>query len=288
MTSTERTNVMLRITTTLILLLLCGGLSAQTFEDQVMELLNIERWDNGALPPLKRSDLLDTSAGTHSSNMATRNFFAHCDLDTGDQFWDRIIDAGYTSYFYIAENIAAGQNTPSWVVDAWMASAGHRANILSTDFYEVGVGWVYDSTDTNNVRRDSTGDCVSDSTSGPWYHYWTLNFGRRSMSYPVVINREAYQTSSRNVDLYLYGGFWATEMRIRNESGVFTDWQPFQAEVAWQLSPGSGLREVFVEIRDAVNTAYASDTIISTDISNDIFSDSFETGDLSRWSVTVP
>jgi hypothetical protein len=286
MTSTKCINVKLGAATTLALLLLCSGLQAQTFEDQVMELLNVERWDNGTLPPLKRCDLLDSSAETHSSNMATRNFFAHCDLDTGQSPWARIIAAGY-SYFYAGENIAAGQSTPSWVVDAWMASAGHRAAILSTDFYDVGVGWVYDSTDSNNVRRDSNGDCVSDGTSGPWYHYWTLNFGRRSMSYPVVINREAYQTSSREVDLYLYGGFWATEMRLRNEAGVWTDWQPFQSDIAWQLTPGSGLREVFVEIRDAANTAYASDTIISTDISNDIFSDAFELGDLSRWSAVI-
>ena len=66
-----------------------------SLEDQLMELTNQERWNNGHLPPLKRNSLLDSSAETHSSNMATRNFFAHCDPDTGTLPWHRIAAAGY-------------------------------------------------------------------------------------------------------------------------------------------------------------------------------------------------
>ena len=256
-----------------------------------MELVNQERWTNGQLPPLKRNTMLDSSSETHSSNMATRNFFAHCDLDTWSTPWDRMVAAGY-DWNTAAENIAGGYSTAAATMAQWMGSSGHRGNILATDFRELGIGYVNDSSDTSNVRSgDAYGNCpVASTGNGPYYHYWTQNFGTRSGVYPIIIEREKYETATRAVSLYLYGSGWATEMRIRNENGSWTAWQPFSANVAWQLSAGAGTKEVFVEIRSGATVRAASDTIISTVATdpNLVFEDDFESNNTNRWSTTVP
>ncbi len=261
-----------------------------SLEDQIMELTNQERWNNGQLPPLKRNSLLDNSAETHSTNMATRHFFAHCDLDTKATAWDRIGAAGY-DFNWAGENIAGGNSTATETMDQWMGSSGHRANILSSDFRELGVGYVYNPADTANARTDNNGDCNEDGT-WPYVirHYWTQNFGTINIVYPVVINREAYETATRNVNLYLYGSGWASEMRIRNENGTWTAWQPFSTNVAWQLSAAAGTKEVFVEIRSGATVRGASDTIVSTVTAdpNLVFEDGFESNNTNAWSDTVP
>ena len=259
-----------------------------TFEDQVMALVNQRRWENGQLPPLKRVDLLDTSSENHSSNMATRDFFMHCDPDTLTMPADRMTAAGYAATSS-AENIAAGYATPEAVMAGWMGSTGHRANILTTTNREIGIGHVFQAGDQGNVRQSANGNCpATSSNNGPWYHYWTQNFGLRSTVYPVVINREALETDTAQVELYLYGVGWASEMRMRNESGAFTAWMPFSANVAWQLTPGPGLREVFVEIRQGGTVRAASDTILSTDAGDLIFADGFESGTTGAWSSLNP
>ena len=256
-----------------------------SFEDQVMEIVNQERWNNGQLAPLKRHALLDTSSELHSTNMASRDFFAHCDPDTGTQSGGRMTAVGYI-WNFASENIAAGYTTPTAVMAGWMASAGHRANILSTSANELGIGYFFQSGDAANVRVDLNSDCVPESSNnGPYFHYWTQNFGRRSSNYPVVINREAYQTSTPNVQLYLYGTGWATQMRLRNETGTWTSWQTFSANVPWTLSAGGGVKTVNVELRNAALTVLsASDTIVLEGAPvNLIFSDSFESGNTLAW-----
>ncbi len=162
-----------------------------TFEDVLIELVNQERWNNGQLAPIKRVDLLDTSSETHSSNMATRNFVMHCDPDTLTRPWDRMAAAGY-AYSSAAENIAWGYPSPEAVIDGWMGSSGHRANILSTTYREMGNGYVYQAGDAGNVRRTTTSSCAPNVfNEGPFFRYWTQNFGKRNTVYPVVINRES-------------------------------------------------------------------------------------------------
>lgn len=92
-----------------------------TFEEEVMELVNLERWNNGQLPPLKQNDFLDASSETHSNNMAVRDFVMHCDPDTGTLPWDRMIAAGHL-YSSAGENIAWGYPDPQAVVGGWMAT----------------------------------------------------------------------------------------------------------------------------------------------------------------------
>lgn len=239
---------------------------APSIEEQVVMLVNQARWENGQLPPLKHRDLLDNSSELHSSNMAVRNFFAHCDPDTLTQPWDRMAAAGY-NWNSAAENIAAGYNGPAAVMTAWMASSGHRANILSTGVRELGVGYSYQAPDQANVRDDPNGDCVPDSSdNGPFYHYWTQNFGRIDTVFPLVINREAYETNSRNVNLYMYGSGWAEEMRFSNGGGSWSAWEPFGANKLWTLTAGTGQKTVVSEIRRGGVVRAASDTIWLNDI----------------------
>lgn len=257
-----------------------------TYEDTLIELVNQERWDNGQLAPYKRVDLLDTSSETHSINMAARNFVMHCDPDTLTQPWDRMVAAGYI-WSSAAENIAWGQQSPAEVMTSWMGSPFHRANILSTTYREMGNGFYNQNGDQGNVRRVTTTSCTPNVfNEGPFYRYWTQNFGRRSSVYPVVIDREAYLTDTRNVSLYLYPG--GAEMRIRNETGTWSAWQPHSANVAWQLSYGNGTKTVNVEMRTGGTVRSSSDTIILEDTSDIVFIDGFNLGNTSSWSSVSP
>jgi uncharacterized protein YkwD len=235
--------------------------AAATYEDQLIELVNQARWDNGMLPPLKRVDLLDNAAELHATNMANRNFHMHCDPDTLTQPGERMIAAGY-AWVSASENIAAGYTSPAAVMGGWMASSGHRANILSTSQREIGLGFFLAMTDAANVRSASTGGCTPNSAGGPYFYYWTQNFGLRNHA-PVVIDREAFETLDSTVDLYLYGSGWATQMRLRNENDAWSAWLPFSANVpGWSLSGGNGTRTVHAEIRNGSGSTFAaSDTI---------------------------
>lgn len=236
---------------------------APSFEDQVVEIVNQER-DQAGVPPLKRNPQLDASSVLHSTNMADRDFFNHCDPDTGDSSGDRMTAAGYP-WIDAGENIAAGYSTPADVMAAWMTSPGHRNNIESSDYREIGVGYVQPAGDANNVRRDldAVPDCIPDAANyGPYYRYWTQNFGRRFNVYPVIINQEAYLTDSRDVSLYVYGSGFAEAMRFRNEDGTWSAWESFSQNKNWQLSAGDGEKTVTAEIRNSSSSVLnAIDTI---------------------------
>ncbi|MEU5159264.1 CAP domain-containing protein [Streptomyces sp. NPDC020875] len=120
-------------------------------EAEVLELVNQERAKAGCAP-LRYDAGLAKLAGNFSSDMAGRGFFDHTDPD-GDTPWDRAEQAGVKNL--AAENIARGQGDAAAVMDAWMKSEGHRANILNCDYKTLGVG-------------------VHLGDGGPW---WTQNFG---------------------------------------------------------------------------------------------------------------
>jgi alkaline phosphatase len=231
--------------------------------DEIVELVNVERLNNGNLPPLKHEAILDSSAQTHSDNMAARDFFMHCDPDTGSLATNRMVAAGYTGWNAAAENIAAGYATAQTVVAGWMASLyGHRENILSTVVRELGVGYAYQASDQATVRRSSTGTCSPDSAnSGPYLHYWTQNFGRRAAVYPVVIEREAFTTPAIHVALYVYGPTGATQMRFSNDGNDWSDWQTYSPDVSWNLSAGNGHKRVYAQVTDGSAVYAADDTI---------------------------
>ncbi len=120
-------------------------------ETQVLNLVNEERAAAGC-SPVKPDAELAALAENFSKDMDARDFFDHTDPD-GDTPWDRAEQAGISGLG--GENIARGQADAEAVMDSWMNSEGHRANILNCEFTRLGVGAHF-------------GD------GGPW---WTQDFG---------------------------------------------------------------------------------------------------------------
>lgn len=134
----------------------CGETVNSSFEDQVLDLINQERTSRG-LTAFARDSRLDTAARLHSADMACSNYFDHNSLD-GSTPWDRIHRQGY-QYSSAAENIAAGYATPTDVVDGWMGSSGHKANILDPDLTQIGIGYAH--TDSSKYGAYWTTDFAS-------------------------------------------------------------------------------------------------------------------------------
>jgi hypothetical protein len=105
---------------------------------RVLELTNIERQKVG-VPPLALSTELTSAAQSYSVVLATSGCFAHTCGPVPDMA-DRLDQAGYQGWTAIAENIAAGYPTPETVVAGWMSSPGHRENLLSPSYAEIGIG----------------------------------------------------------------------------------------------------------------------------------------------------
>ena len=119
-----------------------GSSSNLTYEQKVVELVNVERQKAG-LPALKMDSAISNLARAKSKDMAVNNYFAHQSPTYGSA-GDMLRQYGISWHAW-GENIAAGQSTPEIVVNAWMNSSGHRANILSSNFSKIGVGYVTNS-----------------------------------------------------------------------------------------------------------------------------------------------
>ncbi|KUN19967.1 stress protein [Streptomyces antibioticus] len=105
---------------------------------EVVDRTNRERTRHG-LPPLTVDPHLTAAAQAHSTDMIARAFYSHTSPD-GSRPWDRAAAAG-ANRRSIGENIACGQRSPAEVVEGWMNSPGHRANILKPDFTHIGIGF---------------------------------------------------------------------------------------------------------------------------------------------------
>ena len=250
-----------------------GAADQQAWEWEVVRLVNTERArpENGNLPPLKFTAGLRSAARAHSQDMGTDDYFDHNSYNynggswTFSQSWSGRILAYYTGGA-LGENIAAGYSSPAQVMSSWMASAGHRYNILSSNFTEIGVGYYYDAGDSSNVYVPSLNP-ADQHGNGPYYHYWVQDFGQRSDVYPVVINSEVYSTTSRTVQLYVYGP-GCGQMRFSNDNIHWSSWETFCTDKTWLLAEGvSGIRTVYVQVKDGSQTYSASDDIyyVSTD-----------------------
>jgi uncharacterized protein YkwD len=104
-------------------------------------LLNVERAHHG-LAPLREEHHLQHAATAYSHTMVSRRFFDHVGPD-GSTLPQRIAHAGYRGWSTIGENIAWGSgrlSTPATIVNRWMHSPGHRANILNGAFDQIGIG----------------------------------------------------------------------------------------------------------------------------------------------------
>jgi uncharacterized protein YkwD len=129
-------------------------------------LLNQERAAHG-LSPVSENQALARASLAYSQRLVAESFFAH-DAPDGTDVVDRLTAAGYirpSSAWEVGENLAWAQGvlaSPANVVKAWMESPGHRDNILTPSYRDVGVGIV-----------------LGTPTAGPAGSTFTTNFGRR-------------------------------------------------------------------------------------------------------------
>ncbi|MEU0086781.1 CAP domain-containing protein [Streptomyces sp. NPDC006274] len=129
-----------------------GGSDADGTEAQVLALVNRERASAGCSPVTSNAELT-RAADDYSDVMARSGVMSHTGPD-GSTMTTRVEAAGY-EWSTLGENIARGQADAASVMESWMNSPGHRANILNCSFKELGVG-------------------VHFGDGGPW---WTQNFG---------------------------------------------------------------------------------------------------------------
>jgi len=129
-------------------------LEADEWAARVIELVNDERARDGK-PPVSANAVLTRIAEDYACEMIEGDFFDHVSPITGSTVGSRALQYGY--YFRkVGENLAGGQASPEQVMSEWMASDGHRANILDEDFVDIGVA----------VR-----------TGGEYRIYWVQEFG---------------------------------------------------------------------------------------------------------------
>lgn len=113
--------------------------SVTAYETEVVRLVNEIREDNG-LTPLTQDWQLSRVARYKSQDMMELGYFSHTSPTYGSPF--EMMKSFGISYRSAGENIAKGYQTPKAVVDAWMNSPGHKANILNSSFTHIGVGYV--------------------------------------------------------------------------------------------------------------------------------------------------
>jgi uncharacterized protein YkwD len=112
----------------------------------------------GAAAPLAWNDKLTLAAEGHSQDMAAKDYFSHTSAD-GRTLGDRVNATGY-AWSSLGENIAAGYPSVDSVMDGWIASPGHCANLMNAGFAEVGVV------------------CVPNGGAASYPTYWTMDLGR--------------------------------------------------------------------------------------------------------------
>ncbi len=115
------------------------------YASEVFDLVNSQRSANGQ-SALTYSAEAAKVAQAKAEDMAANNYFSHTSPTYGSAF--DMLKANGVSYSSAGENIAKGQTSSSSVMNAWMNSSGHRANILSSSYKSVGVGCAADSSGT--------------------------------------------------------------------------------------------------------------------------------------------
>ena len=133
-------------------------------EADVLHLVNSARAAKGCKPLVLNSALTAAARG-HANAMSKQNFFGHKGPD-GASVGRRVSKAGY-NWSSVSENISAGWTTPEKVVSEWMASSGHRKNILTCKFRDAGVAMVYDPNDKPIPGQPRA-----------LKYYWVMNFAR--------------------------------------------------------------------------------------------------------------
>ncbi len=163
------------------------------YELKVVLLVNEERAAED-VPPLEIDDRLSAAAQGHANDMAKKNFVSH--TGSNGSAWDaRIRKKGYPNAA-MGENVAGGQPTPEAVVAAWMASSGHRANILNPSFGHIGVGYAWRSKTT-------------------YRHHWSQSFGGAAtlVSQCGAAGPEVARARCQSAQLAALGKLCTTELK---------------------------------------------------------------------------
>lgn len=113
--------------------------TVSSYESEVIRLVNEIRQQNG-LRPLAANWELSRVARYKSQDMRDNGYFSHNSPTYGTPF--QMLSAFGLSYRTAGENIAKGYASPQAVVNGWMNSSGHRANILNASYTQIGVGYV--------------------------------------------------------------------------------------------------------------------------------------------------
>lgn len=119
----------------LILSLLSFG--KENHEERILNLVNSYRISAG-IKPLKNNPNLKKLADLKANDMAKYKYFDHTSKKLGTI--SKMLKKNNIKYRFAGENIAKGQTSPEEVVAMWMASKGHRKNILNPNFHEIGIG----------------------------------------------------------------------------------------------------------------------------------------------------
>lgn len=115
------------------------GLTTEITLSELVELTNKERIEN-ELQPLFLDEQLSLAAQEKANDMFSQNYWAHS-APNGRTPWSFITGSGY-QYIYAGENLARDFSKTDGVLSAWMASPGHRANILSSNYQDIGFAVV--------------------------------------------------------------------------------------------------------------------------------------------------
>ncbi len=115
------------------------GYATDIHVEQLLAQTNAKRAEAG-LSPLSLNDKLSAAAAAKAGDMFAKNYWAH-NSPTGATPWEFISGSGYR-YTVAGENLAKNFSTSGAVVDAWMASPTHRANIVKSGYREVGFAVV--------------------------------------------------------------------------------------------------------------------------------------------------
>lgn len=116
-----------------------GGGIGTAIEEEVVKLTNAARAQQGC-GALVHDAKLHAAADAHSADMSAKNYFSHTSAD-GRSFGQRLKDSGF-AFTMAGENIAKGYTSAQAVVNGWLNSPGHRANIMNCKFTHIGVGHV--------------------------------------------------------------------------------------------------------------------------------------------------
>lgn len=244
-------------------------------EMQAVYLGNLARRANGVAPLRMNAQLTEASRWFSWDSVENQpaNFCGHTDSQ-GNDAGTRAFAAGWLG-FLAAENAACAYVSPQDAINGWMASQGHRENLLNPGYREIGLGYYLRASDNRG--------------------YVTQDFGIDGVYAPVIIDNEALTTSNRSVDLYIYdmeagGGFagrGTTQQMMVSNNACFlgADWQPYDVETPWQINNAPGWQSVYVKSRDYLGRTFsASDSIY---LGSSVAPDQLTQSALSSTSPTV-